>query len=216
MGIKYLWFTAIAAIVAFGLSVSGCNKNGNRTAMRSTSSRSGQPAKPAEVLSASAYRPPTRASAPLPPPAMPTSDVYTMAPPAPQYYVQAHPTPELAMAQSRISAPVVYSQPVVYTQPAAPVQTSVSTQPLDSSAPVFLARAPIPELEPARAYRLPTKRSGNRPVAEVMISERPLPGGDRQEVTRALAPIAQAPAIGPGQGGWVASPITAMTTVRAY
>ena len=213
MGKKYL-LLAIVAVVAFGLGVSGCNRNGNRTAARTAPARSGQ-AKPAEVLSASSYKPTARDRAPLPPPAQPAQDIYAMSPPAPQY-VQTQYTPALAMAQAGYAAPapVAYTQPVAYAQPVAYSQPAPVMHMTSVPPPAHIARAPIPELEPSRSYNLPTRRSSSRPVAEVMISERTQARNDRQEVNRALAPIAQVQMVEPPKA-WVASPITAMSPGRA-
>lgn len=212
---KYIIFSAIAVALVFAVSVGGCNRDSSRTAMRSNKNRQNQPVRPAEVLSASAFRPAPRAPQPLPPPVVTTQyDNYAMIPPAPmQPVVASLPTvsPALAMAQPTMySAPVYASAaPVVYTLPEPTVRPAAPA--------VVVAMAPIPELEPARSYRLPTRRTGNRPVAEVMISERAPISANRQEVIRALAPIEVVPvaASQPTPQAWVASPMTAMTTSRA-
>lgn len=205
MRIRHLWLAAFVATVVFGLGISGCNKDVNRTAMRSGSPRSGQPVKPAEVLSASAYRPSARATMPLPPPATTYPEIYVASSSSSQYAMQVHPTPELVMAQSRLSTP----EPIVYSPQVATARV------VEPETPVFLSRVPIPELEPSRTYRLPTHRSSDRPVAEVMISGRQLPGGgDHQEAIRSRVPVVLAPVANP-RPDWVASPITAMTTARA-
>lgn len=181
--------------------------------------RRAQSTRPAEVLSASAYRPlPPAYSAPVTvahAQAYSPTPVYTQqttyAAPSThggyltqEQYIQAynsgyhysqpayvHPTPELAMA--RATAPRSPVQPA-YTPPARRA-----------------AQPPIPELAPPRYQRGPNSPATQRPVAEVMMS-RANGRHDRQEVQRALAPLAQ-PAQQQQPQPWVASPTTAM---RAY
>jgi hypothetical protein len=175
-----------AAIAIFGLAASGCNNN-KTTAMRST--KQSRNVRPAEVLSASAYRPPVRSMQPLPAPA--AAPVYTQAPAysaAPAAY-----SPSLAMAYPAAQAPVY--------QPQIPQ-------------PVVLARAPIPELEPARFARVVNRQPAQRPVAEVMMTARPVVNGDRQEVIKALSPINTVTPVAANTQKWVASPVTAMNNQR--
>ncbi len=217
---RYILYTAIVVALAFAVGISGCTKRGTRTAMRSNAGR-GQRVKPAEVLSASAFRPAPRQTVPAAPYVQQPVYAYEAAPAysqQPAYAIASAPvvapqpvqapvmlaTPALAMAQSReyIPAPPA-AQPVRQIQPA----------------PVIMARAPIPELEPARPYSPQTRRPSSRPVAEIMMSER---SHSRQEVVRALAPVDANAAIIPvtvssasaPARNWVASPMTAMYTGR--
>jgi len=80
--------------------------------------------------------------------------------------------------------------------------------------PVVLARAPIPELEPARFARVVNRQPAQRPVAEVMMTARPVVNGDRQEVIKALSPINTVTPVAANTQKWVASPVTAMNNQR--
>lgn len=177
-----------AAIAVFGLAASGCN-NTKTTAMRTN--KQSRNVRPAEVLSASAYRPPVRSTQPLPAPV--AAPVYTQAPAysaAPAAY-----SPSLAMAYPAAQVPV-YQQPQV-------------------AQPVVLARVPIPELEPARFARVVNRQPAQRPVAEVMMTARPV-NGDRQEVIKALSPITPVTPVAANTPKWVASPVTAMNNQRIH
>ena len=218
----------MASALVFGVMVSGCNRD-NRTAMNQPArGRRGNvnSVRPAEVLSASAYRPPAPAQ-------------YAYAQPA-HYPVQtSYPAPEVAVNQPQspagfvgpvYTAPPTHSQPVQLIVPSAhsrPVvvqptpelaMARASLPPAVASAPSAVRRpppaiprhAPIPELEPMRYRRLPTEQvNSNRRPAEVLISRNSQP--NRQEIRQALQPIPQtvvAPS-DPSQS-WVASPATAM------
>lgn len=215
---RQIFLSAIAAALLFGLAVSGCNRDSSRTASRpANKNRQNQSVKPAEVLSASAYRPAPRRSEPLPPPSAVYSEAYAMAP-ASSVYAQPQPVQYVAATQPVNYYAASAGTPVPVSDLAP--RNAPSAQSVQHTA---VAMAPIPELEPARNYRLPTtRRASNRPVAEVMISERGTVRSDRQEVIRALAPIAAtsaAPAAGnaaPASSGWVASPVTAMTGANGW
>lgn len=206
---KYVILTVVAAILAFGVMVSGCNRD-NSTAMAKPRARRGaeknQIVRPAEVLAAQAYRPqPIYASEPSmvvaqAPAATYVSPAYTMPAPASPAPIQViipratsqpvvvHHTPELAMARASLGAPVPAPMP-----PPAPTYGVV----------------PIPELEPIRYQPAPAARPA-RPMAEVMMSA----GGraaDRTEIQRALEPLAMnhQTTASPART-WIASPATAM------
>ncbi len=185
-----------AAIAVFGMAASGCNNN-KTTAMRSNK-QSSRNVRPAEVLSASAYRPPVRSAQPLPAPV--AAPVYTRAPAYSAAPAAAY-SPSLAMAYPAAQASA-YQQPRVAYQP--PV-----------AQPTVLAGAPIPELEPARFARVVNRRPAQRPVAEVMMTARPIGNGDRQEVIKALSPITPVTPVASTNQRWVASPVTAMNNHRA-
>ena len=211
MPYKSVLITITVAALAFVVSVSGCNKNRN-TAM---ASRNQPQVRPAEVLSASAYRPPSRqyvsatpayASAP-----MPVVESY----PAEYYQPRtARSTPDLAIAQASV-APVEVIVPRAYSEPVVmqPQQHYAPQAQQHYSAPA-IARAPIPELAPGRRIKTPTTRTSNRPAAEILMSD----ANRAMEAKRALAPLSQArpqyqaqPSAQAG-GGWVSSPVTAMRT----
>lgn len=223
---KYILFSAATAAILFGLTIAGCNRNSDRTAMRSNKNRQNPAVRPAEVLSASTYRPPARQTV-----SVQQYDGYAALPPAQpvvHYQPAAMPTPTMAIAQSATYSTthgyqqpparpiIVQPLPAVAAQPVQPVQEVYA-----APQPSMMAMAPIPELEPARTYRMPTQRTPNtRPVAEIMISERTVPAANRQEIIRALAPIETVPvAVQPvvyQENAWVASPITAMNSSRAW
>ncbi len=243
-----------AAALAFGLILSGCNRNNrSATAMKTTRnpSSAAQGARPAEVLSASAFRPPAYSA----PEAAPTlaqvrPQPVQPQPVQPQYataqYVQPRPaatyTPQPRYAQASVSQPqyatvqyapseayydnpqLAYAHAVHFSSaPVRPVQPTpdlaMAKAALPPPVPVRPAavevvpagyqRAPLPELEPARFQRLPTDRGAARPAAELMMSSGAA-GTDRQEIQRALAPLADARSQPDSRQGWVASPVTAM------
>lgn len=211
---KYILFLLMATAVSFGMSVSGCNQK--QTAMK-PANPGARGVKPAEVLSASAYRPPSRRSMPVPAPVEMAQPVYAMAPAAAPVYAAPAPAPAYTAAPGAYApalamawTPELAPAPVPYA--GTPQPAPVAYQPAVAQ-PVLLARAPIPELEPARSYRVPNRQPSVRPVAEVMMTERGGAIGSRQEVIRALTPIAPAP-VATSTQKWVASPVTAMTNPR--
>ncbi len=208
---KSVLLSIIAIAAGFGLLMSGCNRDGNRVASRPVNSRN--QVRPAEVLSASAYRPPVRAPQYQAPqyqqaPALAYAPNIRVVPirdsvsqpvqahpvryvqPVPQPVV-VHPTPELAMARASMPVPAYV----------APAPTARQARPAPGP-------APIPELEPARYIASAPRYHAPQPV---MMTARPAQP-NRQEVQSALAPLPQ-PAQSrplPPQQGWVASPATAM------
>lgn len=198
MPAKSLLLGILASVLAFGVMVSGCNRD-NRTAMRTQRGRGG--ARPAEVLSGQAYRPPVRHYA-EPAVHMAYASPAPMAPTAFIGPVYTDPAP------SPIPLYVPTSQPVaVYQPPELAMVRATLPPPPPQAVP---GRAPIPELEPVRYTRQAARSS--RP-AEVMVST--TPHYDRTAARRALAPLAQAaPTPAPASGrGWVSSPSTAMRSI---
>ena len=237
---KSVLLTVAAIALMFGLVFSGCNRD-NRVAMKNDrgSSVRNQGLRPAEVLSASAYRSPLRMVYETPAmvsqspqyPGYPQHQ-HTQPPPesAPVQYIQARQTstepyfdqPQLASAYvlRSTSEPVpVPSQPQYqHSWPMQPTPDLVMARasfpeavPTRSvvAVPVVYSRAPIPELEPMRFQSLPAERGAVRPVAEIMVSS-DAGQPDRQEIQRALAPLADSVAPVDPRRGWVASPATAM------
>ncbi len=241
--------TVAAAAWAFGLVVSGCNRdNRSATAMkndRGPAARN-QGSRPAEVLAASAYRPPARDTyeAPAMVAQAPTQPRYVQPRAQPQFtrigpeyvqpqyaqvqyvqpqYVSAESyqdNPQLAYAHAVYSAPApvpaasqYQARPVQPTPDLAMARAALPppqpARPVVAVEPAAYQRAPIPELEPARFQRLPADRGVTRPAAEIMMSAgagQP----DRQEIQRALAPLADSGIQADPRQGWVASPATAM------
>lgn len=189
---------AVAAL--FGLNISGCNRNRTQTvANRQARRDNSRTVRPAEVLSASAYRPPQHVYARTIPAPAPAYSEPAMAyrqqgqyqqqyqqyaqPQQVAYHPQPQPVyqqPQPAYVQPAIMAPqMAMAQGYISPAPAPrPVQSGPQIQPLQymppASAPhppTMYAHAPLPELEPMRPYRLPTPRDSTRPVAEIMVSE---------------------------------------------
>lgn len=233
MSYKSMLITAMAAVTLFGVTVSGCNRD-TRTAMKTTraNSRSGT-TRPAEVLSASAYRPPARtvvaAPAPVPAPTLAQAPQqparqYHRAPtaaPARQQYARTAPQQNMTQAEYFASAqayaysapaPVPAARPVQYTPDLvvaradlpAPRTTAYAPSAAPVPMPAVYVRAPIPELEPVRYQRLSPASSGGRSAAEIMIAEREQRAA-QSELQSALSPLPASP-----QADWVASPATAM------
>lgn len=217
---------ALASLI--GVTVSGCNRD-QRTAMKTRpqpAQRRAEPTRrPAEVLSASAYRPsrPEGTAAIVVPmseaPMVMAQTVHVQpvayAQPAPVQTDAAY-EPYTAYAPAPTPAPAyVYEQPRVYHTP----ELAVARASLPDSAPppaVYqpapqYRSPPIPELEPVR-YRVPVDRPTSRPVAEVIMSASP----DQLEMQRALAPLGPPPVyvepapVADTAQGWVPSPVTAM------
>jgi hypothetical protein len=191
MPYKSLLLGILASVLAFGVMVSGCNRD-NRTATRSSRDRRGT--RPAEVLSGQAYRPAVQHYAePAQQMAYASSASSSFVGPV---YTDAGPSP--------VPLYVPTNQPVAVYQPPE-LAMARATLPPSRSRQAVAVHAPIPELEPVRYYHQAPRTT--RPVAEVMMSNRQ--GYDRTEVQRALAPLAQTtPA-----PGWVASPSTAMRSM---
>lgn len=227
---KSIILAILALVLIVGATVSGCNRD-KRTAMntqRQQRSRNGQPTRqavrPAEVLSASAYRP--QPSAYRPQQAEGTASFIVQDPHVPVVMAQnvqvqpvSYPTYTTTYAEPipaptythAYSSPAPRPAPVVYTYEQATViptpelamaraSLPPAPQPTVYQAPVHRA-PPIPELEPVR-YRAPVERTANRPVAEVIMSAAP----DRTEMQRALAPLGHTEPV----REWVPTPVTAM------
>lgn len=221
---KSIVITILAVALLVGVTVSGCNRD-KRTAMntnRQSRSRYAEPARgvrPAEVLSASAYRPRPEGTASFVIPAsdapavvaqnvhvQPVAYTTAYAEPTPTYtsqygYSYSYSTP--APQQSQVYTYEQYK--AAHTPELTMARASLPSPPPQQPA-VYQAPAhygpPIPELEPVR-YRVPSERTTNRPAAEIIMSAAP----DHNEMQRALAPLGQA--VDPAQG-WVPSPVTAM------
>lgn len=216
-------FTILLAAIVFGALIAGCNngkrdKRGRRDGGKRADAgqirddrtmAQARTVRPAEVLSASAYRPQPQVEPQL-------QRQYVVGPavvePLPEPIVLAHvpsqPVPATYMAPATYAAPATYEQPwTIATGPELAMARS-SLSPMAPPAPrgyrQRLSSAPIPELEPVHRQRMPSVRTSTRPVAEVMMSS----GHAPQELQRALAPLGD-PTV--AQQGWVSSPtITAM------
>jgi hypothetical protein len=204
MPTKSVFLAIVAVALGFGIAISGCNRDRGRVAARPVDKRAS--VRPAEVLSASAYRPSARqpdyvAASSVPmmaeAPGLRVVPIHEPLPPAAPIYRQpvqpavvVHPTPELALARAAMPMPA--------PSYAAPAPTARQARP----APGI---APIPELEPARyvARATPARRSPQPYAATTQVSYR----NRRVEVQRALAPLQEQ--------GWVASPATAMRSGHA-
>lgn len=128
-------------------------------------------------------------------------------------------SPQLAYAQAVYAPTPVVMQPRV-VQPAPDLVVAKASLPVlppppsYQNVPAAFPRAPIPELEPERFQTAPPDRVIVRPAAEIMMSSSSGQQPDRQEIQRALAPLAQSGSRADPRQGWVASPATAM--VRGY
>ncbi|MDR2391462.1 MAG: hypothetical protein LBE84_07275 [Planctomycetota bacterium] len=230
-------FAALAlGILAFGLSISGCQRN-RQTALNRPVARERRTARPAEVLAASAYRAPTFA------PTVLRNDSFSSAP-ASNYAVAqvpvavSRPSPNLpdpfqaqsSQIPSGLVGPIssspspamLQSMPLIQPTPDLVLARADMLPPMQTSYAVALpaaARAPIPELDPDR-YRNPGNVS---PVSlrlpEITMSPEQASPNRAEIIRRALAPLPiQLPipasvsgiAAADVSGEWIASPAMAM------
>lgn len=188
---KFIALIVVAVAMLFGVTISGCKRD-KRTAAnprpdsRRQIARRSDGRRPAEVLATAAPRQSTRAggtAALIETPAAPVvmaQNTYVVRPEVitPVFHSEPLPAPTPVYASYDPQPRTIVHSPEMAMARASLPPPPVVRRPPASGAP------PLPELEPVR-YRTPVARTGNRPVAEVLMSATP----SNQEVQQALAPL---------------------------